>query len=69
MIVCSCTVITDKDLKRAAEAIRKDPDQGVVTPGAVFRYLGKRPNCGNCFAMIIHIIHATIEKDESSSGQ
>ncbi|MCG8408663.1 MAG: (2Fe-2S)-binding protein [Phycisphaerales bacterium] len=69
MIVCSCTVITDKELKQAAEAIKNEPGQGIVTPGAVFRYLGKRPKCGTCFPMIVHIIHAMAEKDRRGSGQ
>jgi bacterioferritin-associated ferredoxin len=57
LIVCSCNVLTDKELRRAARELQSGPERSVVTPGAVFRALGKRPRCGGCFSTIIPMIH------------
>ena len=57
MIVCSCAFISDSELKRIADEIKNNPSKGVVTPGAVFRQLGKRPQCGGCFPLVVQIIH------------
>lgn len=69
MIVCSCNVLTDKELRKAARELQSGPDRVVVTPGAVFRALGKRPRCGSCFSTVIPIIHeeAPADKDTSST--
>ncbi|MTI43958.1 BFD-like [2Fe-2S] binding protein [Roseibium hamelinense] len=57
MIICSCNVLSDKQLRKAAEEMRADPNGKVPTPGAVFRHLGCRPRCGSCFPSVIDIIH------------
>ncbi|WP_417688090.1 (2Fe-2S)-binding protein [Roseibium sp.] len=59
MIICSCNVLSDKQLRKAAEEMRADPNGKVPTPGAVFRHLGCRPRCGNCFPSVIDVIHDT----------
>ncbi|MBK0398247.1 (2Fe-2S)-binding protein [Limibaculum sp. M0105] len=53
MIVCSCAVITDKDIRSAVEWMRAADPQAVVTPGKVYRALGKRPVCGGCVPLFI----------------
>ncbi len=68
MIICSCNVLSDKQLKDAAEEMRADPDGKVPTPGAVFRKLGCRPRCGGCFPSVIDIIHERGDGGEASSG-
>ncbi|NVK35739.1 MAG: (2Fe-2S)-binding protein [Rhodobacteraceae bacterium] len=57
MIVCSCNVLNDRQLRQAADEMRQDPAGNVPTPGAVFRKLGCRPRCGNCFPNVIQTIH------------
>ncbi|MEP4029715.1 (2Fe-2S)-binding protein [Roseibium polysiphoniae] len=57
MIICSCNVLSDKQLRKAAEEMRADPNGKVPTPGAVFRHLGCRPRCGSCFPSVIDLIH------------
>ncbi|MBO6507288.1 MAG: (2Fe-2S)-binding protein [Roseibium sp.] len=57
MIICSCNVLSDEQLRKAAEEMRADPNGKVPTPGAVFRHLGCRPRCGSCFPSVIDIIH------------
>lgn len=71
MIVCSCNVITDAELREAAARLREANGGGVVTPGAVFRELGHRPRCGGCFSAVVPIIHevepATGERPEGGA--
>ncbi|MES0880444.1 (2Fe-2S)-binding protein [Roseibium sp. SCP14] len=57
MIICSCNVLSDEQLREAAAEMRADPNGKVPTPGAVFRHLGCRPRCGSCFPSVIDIIH------------
>ncbi|MHA7774903.1 (2Fe-2S)-binding protein [Roseibium sp. M-1] len=63
MIICSCNVLSDKQLREAAEEMRADPNGKVPTPGAVFRHLGCRPRCGGCFPSVIDIIHQKSSED------
>lgn len=64
MIICSCNVLSDKQLRKAAGEMRKDPNGKVPTPGAVFRHLGCRPRCGSCFPSVIEIIHDDENKEQ-----
>ncbi|WP_417675354.1 (2Fe-2S)-binding protein [Roseibium sp.] len=68
MIICSCNVLSDEQLRKAAEEMRDDPNGKVPTPGAVFRHLGCRPRCGSCFPAVIQIIHEDTRDGGSESG-
>ncbi|WP_349359330.1 (2Fe-2S)-binding protein [Stappia sp.] len=59
--------MTDKELRRAARELQAGPDGVIVTPGAVFRALGKRPRCGGCFGSIIPIIHEEAPETPSAT--
>jgi bacterioferritin-associated ferredoxin len=62
MIVCSCTMITAKDIAEAVGALRiKDP-LVVLTPGLIYRHLGKRPSCGSCLPLISRLMVAYDEE-------
>ena len=46
-IVCACSGITRDDIRQVVQNM----DNAVrITPGAVYRALGKRPQCGACFS-------------------
>jgi len=63
MIVCSCAVITSEDIHRAIAWMRAaDPDT-IITPGKVYRALGKRPECGGCVALFV----ATMRVDSNTA--
>ncbi|QDG74527.1 bacterioferritin-associated ferredoxin [Labrenzia sp. PHM005] len=64
MLICSCNVLTDKQLREAAAEMRADPNGKIPTPGAVFRHLGCRPRCGGCFPSVIDIIHEDAPESE-----
>jgi len=53
MIVCSCSRITDRDIRHAIEWMRSaDPDT-LITPGKIYRALGKSAECGGCIRLFI----------------
>jgi bacterioferritin-associated ferredoxin len=51
MIICSCNAISDTSVKASIHS-----DKCPRTPGAVYRCLGCRPNCGRCFETVRAII-------------
>ncbi len=68
MIVCSCSVITDKDVAEAVSALRTADPFVVLTPGLIYRHLGKRPSCGECLPLITRLMVAYDEQGPSSAA-
>lgn len=53
MIVCHCTGISDADIHGAIDWMRAaDPDT-IITPGKVYRALGRKPDCGGCLPLFL----------------
>lgn len=65
MIVCSCALITDRDIEEAVTALRTNDPLRVLTPGLIYRYLNKRPSCGNCLPLITKLMVAYDDDDPS----
>ena len=58
MIVCSCNVVSDREIEAAVdELIAGDPDV-VLTPGMVYRSIGIQPKCGTCLQHVVKLMHA-----------
>ena len=68
MIVCSCSMITSKDVAEAVSAIRTADPFVVLTPGLIYRQLGKRPSCGSCLPLITQQMLACDEEGPSAAG-
>lgn len=68
MIVCSCSVITSKDIAEAVEALRTNDPFVVLTPGLIYRQLGKRPSCGSCLPLITKLMVAYDEEGPGSAA-
>ncbi len=56
MIVCHCNRISDQDIDRAISWMRASDPHAIITPGKVFRVLGKKANCGNCMQLFLDIM-------------
>ena len=53
MIVCHCQVISSADVHAAIDWMRAaDPDT-IITPGKVYRALGKAADCGSCMQLFL----------------
>lgn len=68
MIVCSCSMITAEDVAEAVNAIRTADPLVVLTPGLIYRHLGKRPSCGSCLPLITKLMVALDEEGMSTSA-
>ncbi|MHA7887048.1 (2Fe-2S)-binding protein [Roseicyclus sp.] len=59
MIVCHCTGISDADIHGAIDWMRAaDPDT-IITPGKVYRALGKKADCGGCLPLFMSTMEAS----------
>jgi len=53
MIICHCNAITDRDIRAAVDWMRAaDPDT-LITPGKVYRALGRKADCGGCLPLFL----------------
>jgi len=68
MIVCSCTMISSKDIAEAVSALRTKDPFVVLTPGLIYRQLGKRPSCGSCLPLITKLMVGYDEEGPSSAA-
>ena len=64
MIVCSCTVITDRDIESALVEILNAPNAPIPTPGIVYRHLSKRMNCCSCAPVAVETIYNKVDELE-----
>jgi hypothetical protein len=61
MIVCSCAVITDKDIEQALIEIMSQPDAPLPTPGVVYQHLSKKMVCCDCAPLAVSTIYDKID--------
>lgn len=62
MIICQCNVISCTQLKSATERLSACDPHCIVTPGAVFRACGVRPQCGGCMLNVTEIIVGAMQQ-------
>jgi bacterioferritin-associated ferredoxin len=53
MIICSCTGVTDRDIHQSIAWMRASDPYALVTPGKIYRTLGKTPECGGCIRLFV----------------
>ncbi|HRO12401.1 bacterioferritin-associated ferredoxin [Amaricoccus sp.] len=53
MIVCSCTGISDRDIREAIAWMRASDPYTLITPGKIYRALGKSAECGGCIRLFV----------------
>ena len=53
MIVCHCQSISDHDIRAAVDWMRAADPETLITPGKVYRALGKRADCGACLPLFM----------------
>ncbi|WP_103257685.1 (2Fe-2S)-binding protein [Tabrizicola aquatica] len=53
MIICHCQSITDHDIRAAVDWMRASDPQTLITPGKIYRALGKRADCGGCMPLFL----------------
>ncbi|MEO1491582.1 MAG: (2Fe-2S)-binding protein [Pseudomonadota bacterium] len=63
MIICSCAVISSDDIDRTVAWMKAADPQVVITPGKVYRALGKRAVCGGCAKLFVACVHKSTTSD------
>ena len=58
MIVCSCNVLSEQELRRAVAGLRTKDPCAVITPGRALHTVGKRIRCHGCLKTLFEIIAA-----------
>lgn len=53
MILCHCATITERDLHAAIDWMRAADPTTIITPGKVYRALGKSADCGACMPLLL----------------
>ncbi|PJE36114.1 (2Fe-2S)-binding protein [Pseudooceanicola lipolyticus] len=61
MIVCHCQSISDSDIHSAIDWMRASDQRTLITPGKVYRALGKSADCGGCMPLFL----ATMRKNDN----
>lgn len=62
MLICSCAVISDRDIEEAVLEIMQQPNAPLPTPGIVWRHLSKKMNCCGCAPLAVTTIYEKMEK-------
>ena len=53
MMICHCMAITDVEIRRAMDWMRAADPGTIITPGKIYRALGKRADCGGCLPLFV----------------
>jgi len=61
-------MITARDVAETVTALRTADPLVVLTPGLIYRHLGKRPSCGSCLPLITKLMVAYDEEGMNTSG-
>jgi bacterioferritin-associated ferredoxin len=71
MIVCSCNIITRRDIEAVIEEILVADPYAVLTPNLLYHRLGRRGKCCGCFPHVTQILveHAIAVRARIEQGQ
>jgi bacterioferritin-associated ferredoxin len=69
MIVCSCNVISSREIEVAVEDLVANDADVVLTPGMVYRTFGCRPKCGTCLRHLAQLMHEHREAIQARADQ
>lgn len=62
MIVCHCNVITDREIEAVIEDLLAEKPYRLLTPGLLYKALGKSGRCCGCFPNVSALIARANER-------
>jgi bacterioferritin-associated ferredoxin len=70
MIVCSCNIITRRDIESVIEEVLAEDPYSVLTPNLLYHRLGRRGKCCGCFPHVTKILveHAIAVRARIDAG-
>jgi bacterioferritin-associated ferredoxin len=71
MIVCSCNIITRREIESVIERILGDDPYAVLTPNLIYHRLGRRGRCCGCFPLASQILveHCILVREKIARGE
>ena len=71
MIVCSCNIITRRDIENVIERLLEADPYAVLTPNLIYHRLGRRGRCCGCFPLASEILveHCILVREKLSRGE
>ena len=71
MIVCSCNIITRREIEAVIESLLAEDPYAVLTPGLIYHRLGKRGRCCSCFPHVSRVLveHGTLTRERIAQGE
>lgn len=66
MMVCSCNIITDKDIRDVIISLLDEDCWQLIVPGKVYHAMNKRGRCCGCFPTVVDIIVQTTQDYHSA---
>jgi hypothetical protein len=57
MILCSCMLIRQDELRDAIRALHRENPSAPITPNRVYRHLGRTPTCMVCAPLLVRRIY------------
>ncbi len=58
MMICHCNGISDHDIRATVDWMRAADPGTIITPGTIYRALGKRADCGGCLPLFLDTMRA-----------
>ena len=68
MIICSCSGVTDRDIRQAIAWMRTSEPYALVAPGKIYRALGKPAECGGCIRLFVERMRSDARMRHRSGG-
>ena len=62
MIVCSCNIVTSREIEEVIVEFLTEDEWQLITPGKVFQAMSARGKCCGCFPGVINIIVETTRR-------
>jgi hypothetical protein len=62
VIICSCAIVSHRDIEIAVSAIMSSEPGMLPTPGVVFRYLNKKMHCCSCAPLSVSAIYNAMDR-------
>ena len=71
MIVCSCNIITRREIEIVIERLLEADPYAVLTPNLIYHRLGRRGRCCGCFPLASRILveHCILVREKLARGE
>jgi bacterioferritin-associated ferredoxin len=58
IIICSCSGVSDSDVRQAIAWMRPSNPYSLIPPGKIYRALDKSTECGGCIRLFVGRMHS-----------